>query len=76
MQTIFYVAYPDMVDTLTFLRDGDDGRNFKPGKKPNNPAVFWSHNYKEEGVFDMDTLFLDPMAAAIASTLLFQALDD
>jgi len=76
MQTVFYVAYPEMVDTVTYLRDGDDGRNFKPGYTPKNPVVCWSYNYKEEGVYSMDTLFLDPVAAAIASTLLFQALDD
>ena len=61
---IFYIAYPEKVQRVSFIEDGDDGRNFK--RRKHDPVVV-----DEDGdrlVVERDELYGDPLAAAIASS--------
>lgn len=60
---LFFVAHPGEVEEVTFVEDGDGGRNFK--RRPADPVVVRAGG--EDFVVDRSELFSDPLAASIAS---------
>ena len=69
---IFYIAYPEKVQRVTFLENGDDGRNFK--RRKHDPVVV-----DEDGdrlVVERENLYTDPLAAAIVSSEMQRKLEE